>query len=60
LLTVQVLTLALAVGPAYGLGVLAGSRLFGFASEQTFRWICFGLIACAALVSLPLFDAMRM
>jgi uncharacterized membrane protein YfcA len=60
LLTLQVLSLAFAVGPAYGLGLLAGSRLFGLASEQTFRWICLGLIACAALISLPLFDQMRM
>lgn len=60
LLTIQVVSLALAVGPAYGLGVLAGSRFFGLASERTFRWVCFGLIACAALVSLPLFDEMRM
>jgi len=59
LLTVQVITLALVAGPSYGLGVLAGSRFFGLASEQTFRWICFGLIACAALISLPLFDALR-
>lgn len=59
LLTLQVFALALAVGPAYGLGVLLGSKCFGLASEQMFRWICFGLIACAALVSLPLFDELR-
>lgn len=60
LLTLQVISIALIVGPAYGLGVLSGSRLFGLASERTFRWICFGLIASAALVSLPLFDQLRM
>lgn len=60
LLTMQVVSVALVVGPAYGLGVLAGTRLFGLASEETFRWICLGLIACAAVVSLPLFDGLRM
>jgi uncharacterized membrane protein YfcA len=59
LLTLQVLAFACIVGPAYGLGLFAGSKLFGRASEKTFRWICFGLIACAALISLPLFDALR-
>lgn len=59
LLSWQVLVLAFVVGPAYGLGLLFGSRLFGLASEQTFRRICFILIGMAALVSLPLFDGLR-
>lgn len=59
LLTLQVLALACVTGPAYGFGLFAGSKLFGLASEKTFRWICFGLIACAALISLPIFDALR-
>lgn len=59
LLTFDVLTLALIAGPGYGLGLIAGSRLFGFASEGTFRRICFMLIAMAAIVGLPLFDALR-
>ena len=59
LFTAQVLLLALVAGPGYGLGLFLGSRLFGLASELTFRWICFGLIACAALISLPLFDHLR-
>lgn len=59
LLTLQVMALACIVGPGYGLGLFAGSKLFGLASETTFRWICFGLIGCAALISLPLFDALR-
>jgi len=59
LLSVQVLLIALAAGPAYGLGIFLGSRLFGFAPESTFRWICFALIGCAAVISLPLLDAIR-
>ena len=42
--------------PAYGLGLWLGSHMFGFASEATFRRICYALIAIAALVSLPVFD----
>ena len=30
--------------------------LFGFASEATFRRICWGLIALAVLIGLPLLD----
>lgn len=59
LLTLEVLTLALVTGPTYGIGILIGASLFGRASEATFRTICFVLIACAAVVGLPLFDAMR-
>lgn len=59
LLTVEVLAMALIAGPGYGLGLAAGSQLFGFASEATFRRICFLLIAIAAIVGLPLFDAFR-
>ena len=59
ILSLQVLLMACVVGPAYGLGLFAGARLFGFASETTFRWICFMLIACAGLISLPVFDGLR-
>jgi uncharacterized membrane protein YfcA len=57
LLTPSALALALVVGPAYGLGLCAGSRLFGLASESTFRSICCGLIALAVLLGLPALDA---
>jgi uncharacterized protein len=58
LITSSVLMLALMVGPTYGLGIYLGSRLFGVASETTFRGICYGLIGIAAAVSLPIFDNM--
>lgn len=48
--------LALLVGPSYGGGLLAGSRLFGLADEAVFRRVCYGLIATAAVLSLPLLD----
>ncbi|WP_430256155.1 sulfite exporter TauE/SafE family protein [Neorhizobium sp. DAR64872/K0K18] len=58
ILTFEVLLIALIAGPGYGIGLYAGSRLFGRASEATFRRICFCLIASAALIGLPLFDGM--
>ena len=57
LLTPSALTLALVVGPAYGLGLFTGSRLFGLANESTFRRICCGLIAVAVLLGLPVLDS---
>ena len=47
------LSWALLVAPAYGIGMLAGTRLFGLASEESFRRISFGLIALAVITSLP-------
>jgi uncharacterized membrane protein YfcA len=55
-LTVSVVGLAVLTGPAFGTGLWLGSRMFGLAGEETFRRICYALIALAALVSLPLFD----
>ena len=49
----------LVTGPLYGFGIWAGSRMFGLASELTFRRICYVLIAAAALLSLPIWDGMR-
>jgi uncharacterized protein len=56
LLTTKVIGIALLIGPAYGLGLWAGSHSFGLASEATFRRICYALIAMAGLISLPLLD----
>lgn len=55
LFVVRAFALAVIVGIPYGLGLFLGSRLFGFASEQTFRRICLGLIAAAGLLGLPIF-----
>lgn len=50
------LPLCLMTAPAYGLGLWGGTRLFGVASETTFRRICLTLIALAVLIGLPLLD----
>jgi uncharacterized protein len=55
-LTTAVIGLAVLIGPAFGIGLWLGSHMFGLASEETFRRICYALIALAALISLPLFD----
>jgi uncharacterized membrane protein YfcA len=57
LLDRRVLALALLIAPGYAAGLWLGSRLFGLASETTFRRICFAMIALAAITSMPLFDA---
>jgi uncharacterized membrane protein YfcA len=57
LLTGAVFVLAVVAAPAYGLGLLIGSRLFGFASETMFRWTCYALIATAVVVGLPAMDS---
>jgi uncharacterized protein len=56
LLTPSVVGLALITGPIYGAGLYAGARMFGLASEITFRRICFALIAVAIALSVPVLD----
>lgn len=50
--------LCLMTAPAYGLGLWAGTRLFGVASEVAFRRICLALIALAVVIGLPLLDGL--
>ncbi len=47
--------LSLAIGPFYVAGTLLGMRMFGLASQQTFRRICYAMILLAAILGLPLF-----
>ena len=56
LITLPVLALAATIAPIYGFGAWAGSRMFGLASDQTFRRICLTMIAVATLVSMPVLD----
>ena len=58
LYTRTIIDLAIVVGPVFGIGLWIGSHIFGFASEATFRRVCYGLIAASALASLPLFDGL--
>jgi hypothetical protein len=56
LITRDALLLAVVVGPVYALGVASGASLFGRASEQIFRTICYVLIAIAVIAGLPVLD----
>jgi uncharacterized protein len=57
LFTGDVLRLAVIVGPGYGIGLFAGARMFGLASEVVFRRVCFILIAAAVIISLPVWSS---
>lgn len=56
LITWDSLKLSLLIGPVYALGVALGASLFGRASEQMFRVICYALIAIAVIAGLPALD----
>ncbi|MFE0014778.1 sulfite exporter TauE/SafE family protein [Mesorhizobium sp. NPDC059054] len=56
LITTSIVALAVVAAPAYGMGLWLGAHMFGIASEQTFRRLCFGLIALSAFISLPVLD----
>jgi uncharacterized membrane protein YfcA len=56
--TATVVGLAVVTGPLFGLGLWIGSKLFGVAGDETFRRICYALIAVSAVIGLPLFDGL--
>lgn len=57
LFTLPILKLAVAIAPVYGSGAWLGSKMFGLASERTFRRICLVMIAVAMVVSMPALDS---
>src|SRR5262249_51227084 len=56
LINTDAILFALVVGPVYAVGVWFGASLFGKASEQVFRAICYALIAAAVIIGLPALD----
>jgi uncharacterized membrane protein YfcA len=56
LITLDSIKFAFVVGPVYAIGVWFGASLFGKASEQLFRAICYALIAAAVIIGLPALD----
>lgn len=56
LITWESTQLSLLIGPTFALGLFTGARLFNRVSEPIFRRICYGLIAAAALLGLPVLD----
>ena len=55
LMSLEILKIATFAEPAYGVGALMGSRMFGIASPRLFRNMSLGLIALAVALSLPVF-----
>jgi uncharacterized protein len=53
--TADVLTKSAALIPVYALGIWIGSRMFGWASDMTYRRIAYATIIVAALISMPVF-----
>lgn len=54
----RVLWLTLFTAPLFAVGLWLGSHLFGRANEQTFRRVCYSLIALAAVLGLPAWDGL--
>lgn len=54
----EVVVLSLLLGPAFLVAMWIGVKFFHAASATTYRWIAYGIVALAALVSLPLFDGL--
>jgi uncharacterized membrane protein YfcA len=53
--TAEVMARSAALLPVYALGIFIGGRLFGLASEATYRRIAYASILFVALASLPVF-----
>lgn len=56
LLSMDIVRYAVILAVPYGLGLWLGARMFGLASELTFRRVCYVMIAAAGIVSLPVLD----
>jgi len=56
IITADVVVLTLCLGLPFMLSLWAGVRFFYSASDMTYRRIAYGIVALAALASLPLFD----
>jgi hypothetical protein len=51
-----VVVYALIAWPVYSLGLAVGARVFKSSSDANYRIAAYGLIALAAVLSLPLLD----
>jgi uncharacterized protein len=49
-------TIGIAAAPGYFVGLLIGWRLFGLASDRTYKLVTFGLVIAAAVLALPVWD----
>lgn len=53
--TTEVMTLSAALFPVYAVGIFVGGRMFGLASDATYRRIAYVTILVSAIVSMPVF-----
>lgn len=53
--TADVMALSAALFPIYAIGIFVGGRMFGLASEATYRRIAYASILFVAVVSMPVF-----
>lgn len=53
--TAEVMAISVALFPIYALGMFIGGRMFGLASEATYRRIAYASILFVAVVSMPVF-----
>jgi len=49
------MALSAALFPIYAVGIFVGGRMFGLASETTYRRIAYASILFVAVVSMPVF-----
>lgn len=59
LFTQQSVGLGIAYMPAYLVALLIGARLFGRASEETYKRVALIIVLCAAVLAMPLLDGLR-
>jgi uncharacterized membrane protein YfcA len=60
LLPLDILVLALLIGPLQITAMAIGSRLFNLASEQTYRRVAYVIVALSAIVSMPVWHRLLM
>ncbi len=53
--TADVMAQSCALFPVYAVGMFAGGRMFGLASDATYRRIAYATILFVAIVSMPVF-----
>ena len=53
--TAEVMAYSIALFPVYGVGIFVGGRVFGLASEATYRRVAYASILFVAVVSMPMF-----
>jgi uncharacterized membrane protein YfcA len=57
LMTAEPVALAVLLWPVYLIALVIGARWFRGASDLSYRRIAYGIVAVAALISMPVFDA---